>query len=375
MSINFKGYAACPLKNLHLQIPTFDEQNKRVLKAANELKDIADKENFGLVLHAGGDLYTEEQAQALSPGFLNNKKRLPNRAFVQDLRIFLPNNKLGIFKNQRKKNFAGSEILESGKFAKALNKETQDLSVLTQGGNFFIGKKDNGENYILIGDEPIRKICGGSNTNWYNADFEKRKGLAKEAFEKISKETGIKTENIYMVSQSFVLPPQKEDSLPPGFHIDFHIDMVLRPLKYPYVLVNDPGLVAKETSDADNLIGFRQLNHVKLNRLAPAEKLIEELEKQGFKPIPVPGIFIESRGNYMNAIVHERPDGKLVYITNSDSETNKDKGINLDKIFKDFIEKNVPCIKKVVFVKNHLLDYFGGIHCMTLEEPDFNKWV
>jgi len=373
MNINFKGYGACPLKALHLQMPSYFDQKNTVLDAAVELEEIAKQENFDVFIHANGDLYSGNQAGDLTTYKFPEYQNV--RPFIQDMRLFLPNEKLGIFKNTRRPQIAESERKESEKFVKAVNRNPLELSMLTEGGNLFIGKKDNGEKYLLIGDTPIRRSSEVLSEEWDKADLQAKKQLGKGAIEKIAKETGIKPDNIYMISQSPDFSPALAERLPPDFQMDFHIDMVVRPLKYPYVLVNDPSRIDIENSGMNRFLWQKQVENIRRGRLTSPEKIMDELKAQGFVPIPVPGIINEKNANYTNAIVHERPNGELVYITNSASGHQKDIGSNLDNLFKSYIEKNVSGIKEIKFVKNHLLDKLGGIHCMTLEEPDFEKWA
>ena len=80
-----------------------------------------------------------------------------------------------------------------------------------------------------------------------------------------------------------------------------------------------------------------------------ANKIIEKLNKAGFKTIKVPGriydtnyikdlgIFLIHDCNYINANVHVNKDGELVYITN---KSNFDRKIGLtQELIKGFIKK------------------------------------
>ena len=90
----------------------------------------------------------------------------------------------------------------------------------------------------------------------------------------------------------------------------------------------------------------------------------------------------------MNAIIHKRNDGKLVYITNSAENLGKGRTEEqLQKMFEKDLRKKVPNIAKVDFIlgkkarffgENNIFNYLisdGGVHCMCAEEPDFDKWV
>ena len=313
-NINFKGYAACPIKTLYLQVSSYKNQNKKVIKTVEELHTTVKDEGIDVIIYSRGKLYNTNPPK---------RSRSCIAVFAQDPSIFLPDGKLGLF--NRGGGFSKQERNEQTLLANALSKTTLDLSIPTEGGNFFIGKKDNGEKYLLIGENALIYD--------YLSLFNRPGNTAKLTKEKISKETGIKNSNIYWVPQA-----KKEDAL------DFHIDMVIRPLKYPYVLVNDPHTVIKELKKINpkneeqsrelRFLKNKQLWHLDEKELLPADRIIKSLEAQGFKPIRVPGIFWDETTNYTNAIVHERANGDLVYITNSSSESSDKIGANCDKIWK-----------------------------------------
>ena len=197
----------------------------------------------------------------------------------------------------------------------------------------------------------------------------------------IARALGIKEENVYLISQP-----------------NFHIDLAIRPLTYPYVLLGDCKLTAElisaqyqsnklntltklclDSDGADPLYGY-----------ASIETIEKELIKQDFIPIRVPGLLGPNIANYMNAVVHIKPNGDLIYITNDCKPYNYQKdGININQLFKRYLIEKVPKIKKVEFISGGsstkadgsrtymnscLARNNGGIHCMTSERPDFVKW-
>ena len=126
-----------------------------------------------------------------------------------------------------------------------------------------------------------------------------------------------------------------------------------------------------------------------------ADDVAKVLTNNGYTPIFIPGrIFYSVRNknkddlvhglNYMNSVVHQKPDGSLVFITNK-SDYNNICGITGDisqKIDFDFekmlIKSLKPYIKEqnIYFVegKNNriaeiLQDEGGGIHCLCNEIP------
>jgi hypothetical protein len=115
----------------------------------------------------------------------------------------------------------------------------------TTGGNTFIGKYPNGEKWILIGEDEFNQ------------------GLKKED---ISKTYQIKKENI------FIIPQQS-----------FHLDMFLRPIGFPYILVNDPKIAKKniETHFKDSPLKKQFLINLLLQEKGcSCEKTIKKLEKR-----------------------------------------------------------------------------------------------
>lgn len=359
---SFKGHSAASLKALYLQSSTSNFRfYGKVLEAATELSSIGKKEGFDVFIHSNGVLYNRTQSRKRPPIFEQSS------IWMQDCNIILPNNKLGILME----NDYG-RIVESNNLSSAIKKDSKKIFFKIQGGNSFTGKKNNGEHYILIGDNSIIANELGSAKfiqKWENADVEQKRVLSQKAREQLAQETGIKASNIYFAPQS------KTNKMGA---VDFHIDMVVRPLEYPYILVNDPKLVISEykkrvTNAEQSEFILENLEREQNNFvIAPAEKLVQELSEQGFKPIRVPGVFWRKTTNFMNSIVHKRQDGGLVYITNHSYAYDD---MDYNKIFRDYIKKNVPEIKKIFFVKNHLLEEgTGGIHCMTMEEPvmDFN---
>ena len=85
----------------------------------------------------------------------------------------------------------------------------------------------------------------------------------------------------------------------------------------------------------------------------------------------------------MNATVHERVDGNLVYITN-------DSGLpTLNQLFEAKLKELCPEIVAVDFIHGDQTGYQfgsnitercdinqgGGIHCRTAERPDFKTWL
>jgi hypothetical protein len=171
----------------------------------------------------------------------------------------------------------------------------------------------------------------------------------------------------------------------------------VRPIGYPYILVND------EEKVEENIEKLNTTNSIKNNAKMLAKKhrghisrggkevsgkeIAKKLEAQGFKPILIGGLYSYC-ANFMNAIIHKRNDGKLVYITNSAENLGKSRlEEQLQKMFEKDLKEKVPDVEQVDFIlgknarllgENHISNYLisdGGVHCMCAEEPDFDKWV
>ena len=223
------------------------------------------------------------------------------------------------------------------------------------GGNSFIGKFPDGEKWMMAGSSDV--------------------DCRLKYF--VGKDYGIKPENI------FIIPQQ-----------NFHLDMFLRPVEYPYVLVDSPKLTReklleikseKPGKESEDLY-WNFARHERKRNLMYAEhkKVIDALKKNGFIPIEIAGVY-SSGVNFMNALVNKHEDGSLSYITNS-SRCDDELTSKLQEKFEQDLRAKVPNIDKVLFVSGNQVNersnflmyqlgtYNGGLHCMASEEPDFEMW-
>lgn len=326
----FKGYFACPIKELYIQpyrkeamLPLIRELNE---KCANYFKTMVQTKK-GIIEANDFKLRGED--------YFNNSFR---NKWSQDNKLFLENDKLLTLNKHPHSNIA--EYLTT-----QLNLELKETRQYIIGGNCFLGKKSNGDNFALIGEAALK------HSKYSDKD-------------KIVQALNIKPENLHVIEQP-----------------DFHLDMAIRPLNYPYILVNDFGLTEEllkykfQKSALDKLIGEKSRDN-RSRGYASANETIQSLKEAGFVPIRVPGIFGKDRANFMNAIVHQDTDGQLIYITNKSPF----KKINFELAFKNYIKRAAPQIKEVLFIDGNglvnesLSKYSGGIHCMSSERPDFEKW-
>ena len=248
-----------------------------------------------------------------------------------------------------------------------------------KGGNYFITKGENGKDELLIGQDELKK---------FNLQE------LKEMFQ---------IDKIHVIPQA-----------------DYHLDLFIRPLKDKKVLIADDEMMSRILDDGFDKItklilskpqnereqyrdvyikvgtyaqGFKKI--MNNNPLPKTDEIEEALVKSGYEPIRVPArlfdilyngedsYILKQHHNYMNASVHINDNGEVVYITNKSilddtlnltDEIKKETGFSLEKVFKDAIK---PYVDKIYFVsgkdnvigKELLPEFFGGIHCMTMEVP------
>ena len=319
---NFKGYDALPLKALHLEESTSDP-------IRTEMENIAQQEGYQICY--GLDYYK----------------------WAQDFKTIIEEySKPTLIVNDR----VDENFLDEMKYKYRIYGRYRDRIVT--GGNSFIGKLPNGEKWMMLGEDEL-------NT---------------KTFEYISREYGIKKENIYPIPQQ-----------------NYHIDMFLRPIGYPYVLVDNPELTREKFAKMNWLEApyeyltlkqkFEKFEQERSEHYYSAQDVSRALKKAGFIPIEIAGVF-GSGINFMNAIINKHPDNKISYITNS-SRCESDFISAFEKEFEKDLRQKIPNLDKVYFVQgegecdprtsNYLMDNLayrgGGIHCMSLEEPDFKAWA
>lgn len=290
-----------------------------------------------------------------------------NGSFNQDFKVILKNNGSTRLVMEESKGLIEpylNKISADYQMPVELLDRLDKTSGFITGGNFFLGKLPNGEKYILV------------------SATEQRNNRDKSA---ISNLYGVKKENIHFIT-----------------HQDYHLDMSIRPIGYPYVLVNDPNAVLKNKEKAKINKGVKQKNakqpkkpQDKTDRLQQYayQKCLQDLENAGFKPITIAGIY-DLDVNFINAIVNKHPDNTISYITNSSKCDNiytskyqklfeKDLRRKLDELAE--VDPSAPKLKTVYFVQgesygtqnevmNNLMEGAGGVHCMCLEEPKFDVW-
>ena len=324
---SFKGYDAVPLKSIYIDYA-------HGFPIREEMYDICKQENISLRKVFDGCEWAQDNKCIIEkdgkPFMLGSSDLSPETVDIME-------NKYGI----------------SGGWQHAFS----------TGGNTFIGKFPNGDKWLITGE----------NLNTGNI----RRGRVKD----LAKCYGVKEENIFQIPKP-----------------DFHIDLGIRPIGYPDILVNDPEIAEKNLEKLND--GSKEFEEFKSTfkaskegakiTYASTDEICDALKKIGFNPIRVGGVYYNGI-NFMNAIVNKHPDGTMGYITNS-SECDNHIYTKLQKVFEDEVREKAPQITDFYYVqgirkspyrppteKTHMLDslkyYHGGIHCMSLEEPDFDKWA
>ncbi len=358
-SINFKGYGARPLKGVFMRYTTAVPRHFE--KIAVQMEQIGRQHGFDVFIQGNNEILSRKMQTlpaATSPirGGANYTWVQDNVTFLTD-NIILHNNKIVTKFNTAVSKFFGAE--------------SKSVDNHIAGGNYFI-LDNNGEKELLLGRFDIGNIS------------------------ELTKDLGINSVNI--ISQA-----------------DFHLDLFIRPLKDKVVLLADDkiwfdrvsSIIEKieldKTLSADKKICkvCNKLKEIKAltnsmnipipdSQYKPLKQVEEELSDAGYKVVKVPGRIFdyinEDDGilpnhflNYMNSIVHENPQGELVYITNK-SNLNNYCGITksvAEKIGFDFNSEFINSVKDYIKPENiyfvdskfFLKEYQGGIHCLAAEIP------
>ncbi len=362
----FKGYDARPLNSVVMTI----NDNPESFEIIKQMSDIGQKEGF--------KVYFTNQTNKLYANLDTIKKffKICTSGFskwAQDMAVLTPENRVLQDSIRIDADFARRVAsLTKGKYT--------DCDNFIEGGNLFFVKNGNKEE-LFVGENELLKN---------SADYLKQK---------------------YGVSKVIPLP-----------QADFHLDMFIRPLDNKRVLVADDRLTIKEIkkaiSNAGKYIASKQCTKAEIKELGEVKNslklLLKDFEKDvkkgknpkadeiaailkdnGYSPIFIPGrvyYAIPDKHkddlvhylNYMNAVVHQKNDGSLVFVTNK-SNLNKDYGLTpeisekIDFDFEKMLTKSLePYVKKddVYFIEGNngkmaeLLEHEGGgIHCMCNEIP------
>lgn len=343
----FKGYFACPIKELHIQ-----SARRKRYSIVEELQKKCGH-YFRILVQSVEDL---TEASQFTP---QNQKTIPNiyygtlnSEYGQDNKLFTEN---GILLLKSCDNFGWEDAT---KLAQHLNLPTRDVEPYIEGGNCFLGKKPDVDTFALVGQDALtKKRYGGSDV--YT--------VGKIRKEKLAEALKLHPDNVHIIPQA-----------------DHHLDMAIRPLKYPYVLVDNRDLTHELVRRPFQDVRSKHREYLLKRNFASPEEVAHALEQQGFKPIFVPGSlgYDRKKLNYLNAIVHQKPDGKLVYITNRSSKSRGYLiGSDMEQVFSQHLKEQCPDVDEVIFIDGEgamercLNNESAGLHCLFSERPDFGKWA
>ncbi len=369
---SFNGYDVIPLRGLYMQ--GLRSRGENVIY--KKMKAIAQKENIDLFLNLdnlslNGELTKPE----------NFERKLS--IWAQDVKAFVMNKKgktiLSSTKEQPK--MGGIDLGPLKEF------RIDDKNYMPRGGDYYIGYNEKGEKWLLINDISIQ----GQKSFEKYGDTPTKEYLC-ELFD-------VKPKNIFVLK---------------GLNLLDDLDEIVRPIGFPYILVNDYKLAQKNLESMKNkfskcydvyceMTNFLR-NKIKEENSLPliynCDQICELLEKFGFKPIRIGARYCNDI-NYINAIAYENKKGGISYITNSTKKSYNELSY-LEELFKKELTEKVPQITDTYFVSggrrtfqemnsdsadnlyskglskgNVIMDILanrlGGIHCMSAEIPDFDK--
>lgn len=359
---SFKGYDARPLKGVLMTVSNSDSYT-----IISQISNIGKKNGFK-VYFTDGSKRIYSSLSAIGKRIQDKTKEIYTK-WAQDSAVLTPQNKIIA-------STSHDDRIIAEKIAKLTGGEVSFPQEFTAGGNLFFVKNGGKEELFIGADETYRK-------------------------ENLKK--------IYGVSDVHVIP-----------QADFHLDLFIRPLNNKIILVADDNSTIKELQTAlKNLnlykknnkcseVEHRHLEKVKsgltsllnefkkestANKNPKYKELAQKILHAGFTPVPIPGrIYYTVPGaerddlvhslNYMNALVHQKKDGSLVFITNK-SNLNNELNITpqiseiIDFDFEKMLKKALkPYIKEddIHFIGGNqiselLTDEEGGIHCLCNEIP------
>ena len=320
--MNFKGYQAAPLKNIYL-----DKISSRPF--VDEMMKMGKYENIDIKLFED------------------------NRKWMQDDKIIVERDKKPFMLVRNKSGWLSLYCAQKNNIDGA---EVKGHNFLT-GGDTFLGKHANGKKWLMMGNVANSKLSDNDR--------------------KIISETyGVNLKNIYVI-------PNK----------NYHLDMFLRPLDNDTILVDDSALVKEKLAKLGEMYGhtpeYKELienyeyyeNERKMEfPYATDEGVVKALKDAGFKVVKIAGVYSQG-ANFMNAIVNKHADGTLGYVTNS-SICDNAMYCEIQEIFETDLKDKVRNIDGIHFIRgknNAIIDDLqyggGGIHCMSLEEPNFSAWA
>ena len=353
---SFKGYDVTRLKGFYMQgINTPAEK-----KIFNEMTKIAKEEHLDLFINQNNTKISKKISENLTSDLKLSIWGQDRKAFVRQKGVDT------ILENTKEK------VLCSSVFSPIGNYKIKSEKFMPRGGNYYIGYKDNDEKWAIVNST---EIYDQSSFDTFGD---------KPTIELFSKLLDIKPQNVFTINEFFR-----------------DIDEVIRPIGYPYVLVNNFNENLKNIDILEKKFPNSKELIAKLRNYSTSQHIenhSEMLKSYGFIPINIGGFYFENI-NFINALAFINKNNKISYITNSTKgscpeleylETLFEKDLkakvkNIEKIHfvsggtKEKAQKNNNDIFTVTFpsrgieynnsIMDILADRLGGIHCMTAEIP------
>ncbi len=354
---SFKGYDVTRLKGLYMQ-GLNQPAEKRIF---NEMTKIAKEEHL--------DLFINQNNMKISKKISENIASNPKLSiWGQDRKAFVQQKGVDtILANTQEAILCLSEFSQIG------NYKIKSEKFIPRGGNYYIGYKNNNEKWAIVNSMEI----------YEQSSFDKF--ADKPTIELFCELLDIKPQNIFTVNEFFR-----------------DLDEVIRPIGYPYVLVNDFSENLKNIDILEKKFPYSKELIKKLQKHSTQPQMenhSEVLKSYGFIPINIGGWYSENI-NFINALAFINKNNKISYITNSTKGSCPELEY-LEILFEKDLKAKVKNIEKIHFISggikeevqkynnndifsltlpskgfecdNAIMDILanrgGGIHCMTAEIP------
>lgn len=354
---NFRGYDVTRLRGFYMQ--GLSKRGHKVVY--DEMSQIAKKEGLALYLNSTN---TE-----LKEVFDSDKKKLSY--WAQDCLAFIKRLNFPIILWNIKKI-----PLEVQKIRPLDNFEIHPAENYPRGGNYYLGYNEKGERWLVINSSELKD----------EGVISPKKPTMKELSDMFT----VDSKNIVALEL-----------------FDNDLDELIRPIKYPYVLVNDwdealmnVNKFQKEYPKSGALFASIEdyVVRKKKSDLEPkTEYICNTLKNLGFIPIKIAGRYHYDI-NYLNALAWENDSDSISYLTNSVKGSYLELEF-FEKMFEESLRDKVSNIGNVYFVSggprtidemesesysnlispgfykdNVIMDCLavlqGGIHCLTAEIPE-----
>ena len=363
-SVSFTGYDVTRLKGLYMQgMRTRGERN-----IFRELRGVLKKE--------GLDVFLNNTNARLSDRFETDGNLIDKALSIwgQDRKAFVLNSK-----GKQVLWNTTEPLMKQEDLGKLSDFEIHAAKYIPRGGDYYLGLNKKNERWLLVNSKMI---------------------YDQNAFERFA---DAPTDEI--LTQIFDVKPKNICKLD---ILGEDLDEVVRPIGYPYILVNDfdksKELLAeihkaypKDYFTQWDLLAYIEKKSKNIFPFETTETICNILKNFGFKPIRIGGRFNETI-NFLNAIAFRNSKGKITYISNSTRKAEPPVEF-LEKLFDRELRKSVPEISDTYYIcggkrtpeeifqaknsiynnglsnRNVIMDILanrhGGIHCMSAEIPEF----